>query len=166
VDIRYIYFDESDDLGFSEKSSKFLIISAFITDDPRKLDRIIKNARRNKLKNKLKNANEIKFNKSSPEVRKYFINKLNETCSCSGINCIMEKKKVSSPYLKENKDKLYSFAAGRLADAIKLDCDNVEIRIDKSKRKSLLRKDFNEYLSQKLKNGSNFNEPVIITHSY
>ena len=78
----------------------------------------------------------------------------------------MEKKKVSSPYLKENKDKLYSFVAGRLADAIKLDCDNVEIRIDKSKRKSLLRKDFNEYLSQKLKNGSNFNEPVIITHSY
>ena len=91
---------------------------------------------------------------------------MNETYSFSCINCIMEKKKVSSPYLKENKDKLYSFAAGRLADAIKLDCDNVEIRIDKSKRKSLLRKDFNEYLSQKLKNGSNFNEPVIITHSY
>ena len=86
MDTKYIYIDESGDLGFSEKSSKVLVISALITNDPSKLDRIIKNARRNKFKKELKNANEIKFNKSSPKVRKYFINKLNETCSCSGVN--------------------------------------------------------------------------------
>ena len=166
MDTKYIYIDESGDLGFSEKSSKVLVISALITNDPSKLDRIIKNARRNKFKKELKNANEIKFNKSSPEVRKYFINKLNETCSCSGVNCIMEKKKVSSPYLKGHKDKLYNFVAGRLADAIKLDCDNVEIRIDKSKGKSFLREDFNNYFTPKLTNGSNFNNPITIKHSY
>ena len=38
----YIYIDESGDLGLSERSSKVLVISALITDDPKKLDRVIK----------------------------------------------------------------------------------------------------------------------------
>ncbi len=162
---QYIYVDESGDLELSKNSSKFLIISALITDDPKQLDRIIKNARRNKFKKELKNAKEIKFNKSNPQVRKYFINKLNETLNCLGIHCILEKKKLSSFYLKENKDKLYNYVAGYLGDAIILNCDKVEIRIDKSKIKSSLREDFNNYFKQKLINGSNITD-IVITHSY
>ena len=51
---KYIYIDESGDLGLSEMSSKVLVISALIADDPRKLDRIIKNARRYKFSKELR----------------------------------------------------------------------------------------------------------------
>ena len=50
---KYMYLDESGDLGSNERSSKFIIISALVVDDYRELDRIIKNMRRNKFKKEL-----------------------------------------------------------------------------------------------------------------
>ena len=75
---KYIYIDESGELGLSKMSSKVLIISALIADDSRKLDRIIKNARRYKFSKELRKAKEIKFNKSSRELKEYLIKKLIE----------------------------------------------------------------------------------------
>ncbi len=160
----FIYIDESGDLGLSERSSKVLVISALITDEPSQFDRIIKNARRHKFKKELKKAKEIKFNKSSKELREYLIKKLNETSGCMGVHCILYKEKLYSKYLREKKDKLYNFVAGTLADEITLECDNVEVRIDKSKGKSVLREDFNGYFETKLKNGSNIGK-ISIFHS-
>ena len=51
---RYIYIDESGDLGTKEGSSHFLILTALIVDKPEELNRIIKNMRRNKFKKELK----------------------------------------------------------------------------------------------------------------
>ncbi|WP_337860158.1 DUF3800 domain-containing protein [Ferroplasma sp.] len=150
----YIYIDESGDLGLSSNSSNVIIISAIITDNPAQFDRIIKNARRNKFKKELRKAKEIKFNKSSLELKEYLISKLNETTGCYGVHCILDKSKLYSPYLKQKKDKLYNYIAGDLASLINLNSNNVEVRIDKSKGKYILRKDFNEYFKFKLKNGS------------
>ena len=50
---KYMYIDESGDLGTKQGSSKFLVLSALVVDDPRELDRIIKNMRRNKFKKEL-----------------------------------------------------------------------------------------------------------------
>lgn len=165
MEIKYIYIDESGDLGLSEMSSKVLVISALIADDPRKLDRIIKNARRHKFNKELRKAKEIKFNKSSPELRAYLIRKLNETTQCSGVHCILRKEDLTSKYLRDNKHKLYNFAAGRLANAIILQPCNVEVRIDKSKGKQILRDDFNRYFESNLRNGSSIGR-INIFHSH
>ena len=162
---KYIYVDESGDLGLSQRSSKFLVVSALITDVPQQLDRIIKNARRHKFKKELKKAKEIKFNKSSPALVEYIIKELTETNSCQGVNCILDKGKLYSDYLKSNKHKLYNYVAGYMARAIILDSDNVEVRIDRSKGKQLLRDDFNTYFERNLRSGSKIGE-IEICHSY
>lgn len=162
---KYIYIDESGDLGLSERSSRVLIISSLIADNPAQLDRIIKNARRHKFNKELKKAKEIKFNKSSPELREYLIKALNEINGCQAIHCIMHKGKLYSTYLKEHKDKLYNFVAGGLANNITLNADIVEIRVDKSKGKNFLRTDFNQYFEKKLRNSSVIGK-INIFHSY
>lgn len=165
METQYIYIDESGDLGLSERSSRVLVISALITDDPQQLDRIIKNARRYKFSKELRKAKEIKFNKSSHELIEYLIMKLSETIGCQGIHCILDKGKLCSKYLRGDKHRLYNFVAGSLASAIILESDNVEVRVDESKGKQFLRDDFNRYFEQKLRMGSNIGK-ISISHNY
>ena len=74
----------------------------------------------------------------------------------------LEKKKLFSEYLKNDKNKLYNYVAGKLAQNLRLSEPNIEIRIDKSKGKQLLQRDFNEYFGGKL----NGKDKPKIYHSY
>ena len=141
--LNYIYIDESGDLGLG--GSKYLILSALLIDNPADLDRIIKNMRRNKFKKELRKAQEIKANNSSKDVIRYMLLKLNEVKNTKIFYMVLEKNKIMSEYLKDNKSKLYNYVAGKLARNIVLNEIDVEIRIDKSKGKQLLREDFNNY---------------------
>lgn len=162
--LKYLYLDESGDLGFSKGSSKFMVISALMVADYRELDRIIKNMRRNKFKKELRNASEIKANKSSSELKKYMINKLNEVPETFGFHTILDKDRLYSPYLRQNKDKLYNYIGGILAENIVIDRFDIEIRIDKSKGKQVLRDDFNKYFVKRLREGSTIGK-LEIYHS-
>lgn len=144
-----MYIDESGDLGVS--GSRYLVLSALMMDDPRSIDRIIKNMRRNKFKKELKNANEIKANKSSKDIIVYMLKKLNEVNNAKVFYVVLEKKKIFSEFLKNDKHKLYNYVAGKLARNINLDNTDIEIKIDKSKGKQLLQEDFNKYFMSNLK---------------
>jgi hypothetical protein len=41
----YIFLDESGDLGFNPRSSKWFLFTLVVVDDQRKLERVIKKAR-------------------------------------------------------------------------------------------------------------------------
>lgn len=161
--IGYMYIDESGDLGMS--GSKFLILAALMIQEPKMLDRIIKNMRRNKFKKELRKANEIKANNSSDGVRKYMLEKLNSIEGTKIFYIVLEKKKLYSEYLKNNKNKLYNYVAGKLARQIVLQDIDVEIRVDKSKGRQLLREDFNAHFLKNLNEKSNIRK-VTIEHSY
>ena len=161
--LKYVYIDESGDLGF--RGSRYLVLSALLLDNPDSLDRIIKNMRRNKFKKELDKAQEIKANKSSKKVIKYMLIKLNEVESAKIFYILLEKKKIVSEYLKNNKSKLYNFVAGKLARNIPLNNIDVEIRIDKSKGKQLLQQDFNNYFLRNLRERSSIGKATIF-HSY
>ncbi len=163
--LKYIYIDESGDLGLSEGSSKVLVISALITENPKALDRIIKNARRYKFKKELRKASEIKANSSSHELKVYLIENLNGLEDIQSSHCVLQKDKIYSTYLKNDKNKLYNYVAGNLAKNIILDSSVVEVRIDKSKPKKVLRDDFNHYFEENLRLGSSV-QKVDIFHSY
>jgi len=64
---------ESGDLGFNRKSSNHIVIALLITKNPFKVERCIKRIRLRKLKKKLKELPEIKFNKSNDHIRVYRI---------------------------------------------------------------------------------------------
>ena len=163
--LKYMYIDESGDLGFSKNSSKVLVISALLVEDSKDLDRIIKNMRRNKFRRELKAVTEIKANNSSPDLRKHMIYRLNRLPRAANFNITFLKERLTSEYLLNHKDKLYNFVAGKLAVNINLyDCD-LEIRIDKSKGKQLLRDDFNQYFEQLLRKDSDIGR-LNIHHSY
>jgi len=160
---KYMYIDESGDLGMN--GSKYLVLSALLVDNPLDLDRIIKNMRRNKFRKQLKKAHEIKANKSSDEIRRYMLDKLNEVKNATIFYIVLEKKKIFSAFLKNNTDKLYNYVAGKLGGYIILENIDVEIRIDKSKGKQLLRDDFDRYFLRNLKENSRCGK-ITISHSY
>jgi hypothetical protein len=161
--LKYVYIDESGDLG--QKGSKYMVLAALLVDNPAPLDRIIKNMRRNKFRKEIKKAEEIKANNSSVEIIRHMLIKLNEIGSAKIFYMVLEKKRIMIDYLKSNKDKLYNFVAGKLARNIILSELDVEIRIDKSKGKQLLQQDFNDYFLKNLQEKSNVRK-VVIFHSY
>ncbi|RZB28573.1 MAG: hypothetical protein AEth_02027 [Candidatus Argoarchaeum ethanivorans] len=73
----YIFIDESGDLGLG--GSKYLVLSALIVENYSPLDRMIKNMRRHKFRKELRKASEIKANRSSDELRRYMLKKLNRS---------------------------------------------------------------------------------------
>lgn len=156
-----IFIDESGDLGLA--GSKYLVLAALIVNDPSALERIVKNIRRNKFKKELKKASEIKANSSPALVKKTMLLKLNEVKNAKVLYVVLEKNKIFSNYLKNNNDKLYNYVAGKLAQNLTIQEAKIEIRIDKSKGKQVLREDFNEYFLKKLKNND---AQITIFHSY
>ena len=160
-----MYIDESGDLGTRLKSSKFLILAALVVDNPKELDRIIKNMRRNKFKKELRKASEIKANKSSHEVIFYVLKKLNSVSGVKVYYIVLDKSKIYSNYLVGDKHKLYNFVAGKLAKNINLNDTNFDIRIDKSKGNLFLQEDFNGYFEKYLREGSD-EVKCKIEHSY
>ncbi|MFW6450115.1 MAG: DUF3800 domain-containing protein [Nanoarchaeota archaeon] len=160
-----MYIDESGDLGENQGCSKYMVISALLINNPALLDRIIKNMRRNKFKKQLKKANEIKANNSSSDIIKYMLKKLNQVKGVRVFHVILEKRKLYSEYLINDKHKQYNFVAGKLAKNIVLEGMDVEIRIDKSKGKQLLQEDFNQYFEKNLREKSSIYK-INIFHSY
>ncbi len=160
--LKYLYIDESGDLGL--KGSRYMVISSLLVDNPKELERIIKNMRRYKFKKELKKAIEIKANKSSKEIIEHMLKELNKIKNAKVFYVILEKKEIMSEYLKNNKHKLYNYVAGKLAKQMPIHDMDIEIRIDKSKGKQLLQEDFNSYLLKILKEKENMGE-IKIFHS-
>jgi Protein of unknown function (DUF3800) len=156
-----MFIDESGDLG---RQSRYFVFAALTVKDPLLLDRIIKNMRRNKFKKELKDANEIKANSSSPALVKYALSQLNNVTDASVSYIILEKAQCYSPFLLNDKHKLYNFAAGRLAEHTILEDADLVVRIDLSKGKQVLRDDFNNYFKMKLNENSTLRE-IEIYHS-
>jgi hypothetical protein len=144
---RYVFIDETGDLG--EAGSKYFIITAVWIDEPSYFDRLIKNMRRYKFHKELRKAQEIKANKSSSELIEYVLKKFSEIESSHAQSIILEKKRVYDKYLKDDKNELYNFVCGHLSN-ISIDSHKLIIRIDRSKRKSLI-EDFNCYIERKFK---------------
>jgi hypothetical protein len=157
-----IYIDESGDLGLSEKSSKYLVIAAIALPDPKKLGRIIKHMRTGKFKKQLYRAKEIKANSSNKDIIKHMINKLNQTENISLSIIVLEKKKLYSEYLKKDRNKLYNYVAGFIPSTLSIENHNVEVHIDRSKRKRVLREDFDKYFYSKLQKGTD--RKITIQH--
>jgi len=159
-----MYIDESGDLGFTQNSSPYLVITALLVKDPAPLERIVKNMRRNKFSKKLKVFNELKANRLPKEITMCALKKLSEV-ETQIFHIVLEKEKIKSDFLLGNKHKLYNFVAGHLAKKILLEQIDVEVRIDRSKGKQALRDDFDEYFERCLREKSSVRK-ITIQHSH
>lgn len=69
--MRYIYIDESGDLGDKHSSSRYFVITAIIVDDSKKLTKIIKKSKKQHGK-PMHNYSEIKGSKTDKYLTKKY----------------------------------------------------------------------------------------------
>ena len=144
----HIYLDESGDLGFNPNSSNHIVIALLITNTPFMIERCIKKIRKRKLKKKLKELPEIKFNKSSDNIRgKTLICIARENIEIAYI--VLDKSRVN-PTKQNHKQKIYNFIAGYLMRNLPYDNTvNLKLIVDKRISNKVIRADFDQYIKQK-----------------
>lgn len=149
--MKYIFLDESGELGFGNKSTNYFVISLLSCDEGELsiIRRIIKRVREKLIKKKMKRYPELKGNNSSDKIRKDVLERLVKTKSEIFV-IILDKAKVYD-YLKNKKVKLYNYLSNLILNECSFDTKNVRLIVDRSKSNRSLRDDFDNYLRRELK---------------
>ena len=149
--MKYIFLDESGDLGFNKRgSTKYFIITLLVCDEGEiySLRRIIRKVRRKIIKKRLRKYPELKGNNSTNKVREEVLNRFCQTNSEIFV-IILEKSKVYE-YLRDKKDKLYNYISNLILNECSFDNPSLCLVVDKSKTNRSLREDFDEYIRKSL----------------
>lgn len=157
--MKYIYIDESGDLGDNFSSSKYFVMGAIIVDNPKNVNKLIKKTRM-KYRNLLYKSPEIKGNKTNKFVIKKILDKLNNF-DYETYAIFLDKQNLGNVPDFYNHHKLYDNLASKLAEKIKISSPTCII-IDKSKFNPNDIINFNNLFSSKLNNVSNY--PISIIH--
>lgn len=145
-----IFIDDSGDAGFKlgKGSSDFFVISAVIFDDNLEAEKTaiaIKELRRELFK---RDDVEFKFHKSSKEIRKSFLERL-EKCKFRVRCLVVDKRNLHSPELRGSKDSFYSFMIKTMLKYNNQTIFDAKIRIDGSGDR-IFRRNFSTYLRREL----------------
>ena len=161
--MKYIFLDESGELGFKSSSSKYFVITLLSCDEGElyALRRIMKKVRMKIIKKKMKRYPELKGNNSTDKIRVDVLTRFMETGSEVFV-VILEKSRVYE-YLKSKKDKLYNYISNLILNECTLDNSHVYLVVDKSKTNRSLREDFDEYIRNNI-NQKNSNCILKIKH--
>jgi len=161
--MKYIFLDESGELGFGKKSSKYFIITLLTCDEGEifALRRVIRKVRQKLIKKKIKKYPELKGNNSSDKIRKDVLNRFVKTNSEIFL-IVLDKSKVYE-YLIEKKNKLYNYLSNLILNECSFDIPSVCLVVDKSKTNRSLREDFDNYIRRNLTQKNN-NCNLIIKH--
>lgn len=157
--MKYIFIDESGDLGDSYNSSKHFIIGAIIVDYPEDLKKIIKKTRK-KYRNLMHKSPEIKGNKTDKYVIKKVLQKINNI-ECETLAIYLDKQNLDRIPSFYKHHALYDEIASKLAEKIKISSPTCII-VDKSKFNLDDINNFNDKFSSKLNNPEN--HPISILH--
>lgn len=157
--MKYIYIDESGDLGDNYLGSRYFVVGAIIVDDPKNLNRIIKDAR-NKYRNIIGRDLEVKGNKTNRDVIRKILGKVNNI-DYRVLVIFLDKQNLHNipDFYKYNV--LYDTLASKLAEKITIISPTTVI-VDKSKSKHEEILDFNERFSSSLDNANGY--MVNISH--
>ena len=105
----YVYIDESGDLGFSSKSTRFFVVAYLNLDYPFEMKKAMKRLlkRLHKKGEYARGNNELKCSNSKDIVKQKVLRKI---CQCNAeIGFVVLEKAKVKPYLKENRTRLYNF---------------------------------------------------------
>lgn len=148
--MKYIFLDESGELGFKPSSSKYFVITLLSCDEGEiyALRRIIRKIREKIIKKKIKKYPELKGNNSSDKIRKEVLERFMKTNSEVFV-IILEKAKVYE-YLRDKKNKLYNYISNLILNECSFDTSSLCLIVDKSKSNRSLREDFDNYIRRSL----------------
>lgn len=148
----YIFLDESGDLGFKKTSSKWFLFTIVLTNNHKKIEKVIKNIRKGlKKKYKLK---ELHAYHANGITRHRMLKKLSELDDLKVLCIVLNKKKVYVD-LQNQKNYLYNFTANILLDRLHnrnlIETDEpISLYIDKKDTNKFIRENFEKYLKDNL----------------
>jgi len=159
--MRYLFLDESGELGFKDNSSKYFVISILSCDESEiyPLRRIIKKVREKIIKKRLKRFPELKGNNCSDKIRLEVLERFTKTKSEIFV-IILEKSKIYE-YLKGKKNKLYNYISNLILNECSFDNPSVCLVVDRSKPTRSLREDFDRYIRRRLTEKNNLSNLFI-----
>ena len=155
--MKYIYIDESGDLGSKKSSSGYFVLAGVMVSKPKKLDNLIKNTYR-KHKN-IRDMNEIKGTTTPENVKKDILTRLNNI-DYQAFIIVFDKQNMYKIDYDYNTNSLYDILASQLAKTIPIN-EKTIIILDKTKNKNQI-DDFNQVFNDKLINPKKY--PVEIKH--
>ena len=155
--MKYIYIDESGDLGSKKSSSGYFVLAGVMVSKPKKLDNLIKNTYR-KHKN-IRDMNEIKGTTTPENVKKDILTRLNNI-DYQAFIIVFDKQNMYKIDYDYNTNSLYDILASQLAKTITIN-EKTIIILDKTKNKNQI-DDFNQVFNDKLINPKKY--PVEIKH--
>ncbi|MCX9011522.1 MAG: DUF3800 domain-containing protein [Candidatus Methanoperedens sp.] len=142
----YIYLDESGDLGFSSKASKYFVIAALLTKDSLRVEKCITKVRKERLPNKYKIIPELKYRNSDNIIRRRILQCIAKTDT--NIACAVLRKRQVHENLRNKPNILYNYLCGSLIGNIfrKYHINSkVNITVDRSLT-GINREAFDEYI--------------------
>ena len=145
---KYIFLDESGDLGVSDNSSKFFVITLLITSDKKSIENKLKKYKAKLIrKKKFQKLNEIKANNSDDEVRFQVLNIINS--SEVEIYAIIVNKITFYNKSYNKKFKLYNYLTNIIIAESNLNGKKVHLIIDKRIQNKTLLEEFNNQIKSK-----------------
>lgn len=165
----YIFLDESGDLGFSEQSSHWFVLTVVLTNNHRRIEKCVKKIHRG-LNKKYKKIKELHAYHSDAITKKRALRLLLEVDDLQIYCIILNKKKVYID-LRNQKNYLYNYTANILLDRIHSkgiikNNNKALIYIDQRETNKFLKKNFENYLSNNLAKRGNSNFEIKIKASH
>jgi hypothetical protein len=168
--VRYLYLDESGDLGFdfiNKKPSKFFIVTVLVVQKRLNnllLSKAVKKTLKRKFNIKKERTAELKGSKCPLEIKRYFYGLVENVDF--GIYAITLNKIRVYENLRVDKERVYNYVSRLVFDQIFIipPEEKVEIIIDRSKTKRNIY-EFNEYILRQIKSKVNPSVPLNISHN-
>ncbi len=159
----YIYLDESGDLGFSEKSSNYFIITLLLAKEPSGVKKCIKKIRHKKLKSQMQKLPEIKAYNSNDRIRTLVIKCLMSK-NIEVHTIILNKNKIRK-ILQGEKMNLYNYLAGMLIEECALfKYPSITLVVDRRTSKYNVIREFDHYIKFKIKSQVSIKAKLQIQH--
>ena len=155
--MKYLFLDESGDLGFNpkKKNSKYFVITILFASDKKPLEKIVKNVHKS-LRKKVKrlSGGVLHSVKEKPATRKRLLKSLSEK-DISIMTIYLNKSKVYT-HLQDEKHVLYNYVTNILLDRIMtkhLDEDReITLIAEKRETNKFLNAGFKNYIENQKKN--------------
>lgn len=164
-----IFIDESGDLGFSAKSSRWMIVTLLLTNSHRRVEKCVKKVHRG-LRKKGKRVRELHAYHENEVTRKRVLSKIAELEDIQVIAVVLNKQKVYTR-LRDQKGVLYNYVTNILLDrlndsGVTEGVCNVEICIDQKETNKFMNDHFLGYLHQGTKSWKNDKVEIRLAYSH
>ncbi len=165
----YVFMDESGDMGFDKRSSRYFLFTLAIIEDQRVLERVVKKVWKIVHK-KHKHVGELHASHEKVEIKYKMFQLLSEIKDLKIVTIVLNKNKVHSN-LQSKKNYLYNYTANivldRLINTKIINKDKyIYLVVDRKDTKKNLQENFISYITEgmNIRQYNNFRMSLVASH--